>query len=121
MRNNWIPEIMYEEDPDGVAQALPFILVPASESMPTVVFIWENRDTGEVEPGPNGEEIPIVDAELRQFARMDILKEKLSKSAYDDVRVALGLEKLKVAEKKGKNVTDNVVRAVAEKILSDDK
>jgi len=107
-RTAWLPEIMYEEDPSGVSQSLPFILVPEGEDMPTFLLVWENSETGEIEPGPNGEEIPIVDAELRQYARMDILKKGLTPEVYDQVRIALGLEPLKTAAAKGRAITSRV-------------
>lgn len=107
-RTAWLPEIMYEEDPSGVSQSLPFILVPEGETMPTFLLVWENSETGEIEPGPNGEEIPIVDAELRQYARMDILKEGLTPDVYDQVRMALGLDPLKTAVAKGRAITSRV-------------
>src|SRR3990167_3007515 len=107
----WLPEIMYEEDPGGVSHALPFILVPPGQTMPMTLLIWEHGDTGDIEPGPNGEELPIVNAELRQYGRMDILKERLSPMEYDRVRRALGLESLKTATEKGKALTDKVLDA----------
>lgn len=106
--SNWIPEIMYEEDANGVSQSLPFIVVPAGEVMPAFLLLWEHRDTGEIEPGPNGEDLPIVDAELRQYASMDVLKTNLSPEDYDKVRVALGLEPLQSAARKGQKITDKV-------------
>lgn len=108
----WIPEIMYEEDTTGVSHSLPFILVPVGEEMPKFLLIWEHTNTGEVEPGPNGEELPIVDATLRQYAMMDTLKEKLSPEVYDKVRVALGLEPMKTATAKGQKITRNVADKV---------
>lgn len=113
-KTSWIPEIMYEEDVNGVSQTLPFILVPTNESMPRFLLIWEQRDTGEIEPGPNGEEIPIVEAELRQFARIDVLKDRLSAVDYDKVRAALGLEPLKAAARKGQAITDRVRSSVSD-------
>lgn len=118
--SQWIPEIMYEEDVAGVSHSLPFILVPTDEEMPKFLLIWENRNTGEVEPGPSGEEIPIVDATLRQYAMMDTLKENLSAEDYDKVRVALGLEPMKTAAAKGRQITQNVADKVKTQSKSDD-
>jgi len=106
--NNWVPEIMYEEDIHGVSQTLPFILVPPDEAMPRFILLWEHRDTGEIEPGPDGEDLPIVEADLRQYARMDVLKDKLSEKAYDDVRLALGLAPLKEASAAGRKISASV-------------
>ena len=83
MTDEWIWEIMYEEDPLGESHTLPFILVPQGHEMPRFLLIWAHSDTGDCEPGPNGEDLPIVDAELRQFARMDVLREGLTADDYD--------------------------------------
>lgn len=107
--SNWVPEIMYEEDVRGVAQALPFILIPKDEVMPRFLLIWAHTDTGEIEPGPKGEEIPIVESELKQYAQMDVLKSKLSREDYDKVRTALGLESLSSATRKGQEITSKAV------------
>lgn len=102
-RTNWIPEILYEED-----SQLPFIEVPKGEADPSLLFIFVNRKTGETEMGPNGEELPIVEMDLRQFVDMKILKERLTEAEFDKVRSILGLQPLREAEKKGKEITSNV-------------
>ena len=33
-KNNWIPEIMYEESDDGLTSNIPFIMVPHNQEMP---------------------------------------------------------------------------------------
>lgn len=116
--SNWIPEIMYEEETDGSTQNLPFILVPTGEEMPKFLLLWEHRQTGEFEPGPDGEELPIVDAELWQYAKMDVLKSGLTSAEYDRVREVLGLEPLKAAAKKGRAITE---RAVSNSLTSKSK
>ena len=45
-RSRWIPEIMYEETDEGLSSNIPFIMVPANESMPQVVFIFEGSCQG---------------------------------------------------------------------------
>ena len=107
---NWYPEIMYEEE-----SKIPFVPVPEGETMPSLLFMFESRETGEHEPGPDSEPMPIVQMDLHQYANMMILKEKLSPSDYDVVRNALGLEPLKTAAAKGLAVTENV-RAATEKM-----
>lgn len=106
--SSWIPEIMYEESEDGMTSKIPFIQVPQEEKMPTLLFVFESRDTGEVEPGPEGEDLPVHDLDLHQYASMAILKEKLNWIEYDNVRFALGLEPLKTAAVKGSQITSNV-------------
>tara|TARA_B100000683_G_scaffold261584_1_gene287702 strand:+ start:575 stop:946 length:372 start_codon:yes stop_codon:yes gene_type:complete len=106
--NRWIPEIMYEESEDGLTSNIPFIQVPTGEIMPGVLFIFESRDTGEFEPGPDGEELPVTDLELHQFCNMNTLKANLSVEEYDRVRAVLGLEPLKVASQKGTQITQKI-------------
>lgn len=106
--NRWIPEIMYEESEDGLTSNIPFIQVPSGETMPGVLFIFESRDTGEFEPGPNGEDLPVTDLELHQFCNMSTLKSKLTVDEYDRVRAVLGLEPLKVASQKGTKITQKI-------------
>ena len=106
--SQWIPEIMYEEDSSGLSSHIPFIQVPASEDMPPLLFVFESRETGEFEPGPNGEELPVTELDLHQYADMLILKEGLSALEYDRVREALGLEPLQEAATKGREVTKNI-------------
>ena len=61
-KKNWVPEICYEDgDPTGsLTSALPFIPVPPEETMPAFLFIFESKETGEFEPGPEGEELPVT-------------------------------------------------------------
>jgi len=105
---NWIPEIMYEDDDNGMTSKIPFIMVPEKQEMPKVIFIFESRETGEFEPGDDGEPLPILEMDLHQYADMSILKEKLPIEDYDNVRKVLGLEPIVTAASKGKVITDNI-------------
>jgi len=109
----WVPEICYEEPVGDVQSNIPFIDVPENEEMPCLLFISEYRQTGEYEPGPKGEEQPIVDMFIHQYADMTALKEKLNEKDYDKVRAALGLQPLKEATKAGQKITDRVLNNVA--------
>jgi hypothetical protein len=102
-QGKWIPEIMYEED-----SQIPFIMVPEGEANPPVLFIFISRETNEFEPGPEGEEIPIIEMDLHSYGDMQILKDKLDEKTYDKVRSALGLEKMKDAVEKGSKITGTV-------------
>ena len=104
----WVPEIMYEEDENGMSSHIPFIHVPESEEMPRMLFMFESRDTGEVEPGPDGEALPVTELDLYQYANMNYLKTKLNPIEYDNVRFALGLESMRTAAVKGQKITSNV-------------
>ena len=105
--SNWIPEILYEESEEGSSH-IPFIIVPENEKMPELLYVFESRETGEIEPGADGEEVPVVQWDLHQYADMVVLKEKLSPPEYDNVRFALGLDSLLVASRKGKEISQRV-------------
>ena len=104
----WVPEIMYEEASDNDASQLPFIMGPTNEVMPKLLYIFESRETGEFEPGLEGEEVPVVEWDLHQYADMAVLKSRLRTDLYDEVREALGLEPMSVAVKKGQEITERV-------------
>lgn len=107
-KSNWIPEIMYEDDNNGISSKIPFIMVPKNEEMPKILFMFESRETGEFEPDKNGDPLPIVEMELHQYADMAVLKEKLSEDAYDEVRRCLSLESLRESIKKGNKLTEKI-------------
>jgi len=104
----WVPEIEYEEAENGLTSNIPFITVPTDEVMPRVLFIFESRDTGEIEPGSKGEDVPVVELELHQYVDMAILKAGLTGPEYDRVRYVLGLQPLAQATEAGKKITDTV-------------
>ena len=105
---HWVPEIMYEEAGDELSSNIPFIQVPSSEKMPGILFIFESRESGDFEPGPEGEEIPVVELDLHQYADMGSLKRGLDPLTYDLVRSALGLEPLTDAVEKGQRITESI-------------
>ena len=79
----WIPEIMYEEsDEEGVSSNIPFVMVPVNESMPNLLYIFESRDTGQTEPNLEGDEVPVYEWDLHQYADMLQLKNKLDKKVH---------------------------------------
>jgi len=105
--NNWVPEIMYEESEEG-ANNIPFIQVSEGEEMPKLLFMFESRNTGEAEPGPEGEEMPVFEWDLHQYSNMAVLKDVLRPELFDEVRVALGLQPLAEAVTAGQKITQNV-------------
>ena len=113
-KQKWIPEIMYEEFDDGISSKIPFVLVPEDQKMPKIIYIFESRETGEFEPGSEGEEVPVIEWDLHQYADMSALKNNLSPVEYDNVRYALGLEPLVVAMKKGAAITERVRDNISE-------
>ena len=107
-KTNWIPEIMYEDDENGMTSKIPFIMVPQEEEMPKILFLFESRETGEYEPDIEGNPLPIVDMELHQYADMLYLKKGLPPVIYDMVRSCLGLNPLKEAEASGAEITNKI-------------
>ncbi len=106
--SNWVPEICYEEEVDGISSHIPFIQVPKEQEMPKMLFVFESRETGEFEPGLDGDPVPVVQLDLHQYADLSVLKEKFDAASYDKVRIALGLEPLQEAVSKGQKITENV-------------
>ena len=104
----WVPEIYYEEDSEGLTSHIPFISVPSGEKMPNILFMFGSTETGEEEIGSNGEPLPIVDLDLHQYANMNTLRDNLPAEQYDAVRRTLGLEPLADATIKGKKLTENI-------------
>ena len=115
MQNKWYPEIMYEEQEDGLSSKIPFVLVPKDEKMPQLLYIFESRETGEFEPGSQGEMLPMLEMDLHQYADMSILKDKLSTETYDVVRTALGLKPMSEAVTAGRKITENIRQNLKEK------
>jgi hypothetical protein len=101
---NWIPEIVYEE---GEGQ-LPFIHVPPDQDDPKLLFIFVSHQTGEFEPGSDGEEVPVLEMDLKQFVDLGLLKTGLTEQEYDKVRSILNLEPLRVASAKGEKITQSI-------------
>ena len=113
--SNWYPEIMYEESDDGISSKIPFIMVPENQTMPSLVYIFESRETGEFEPGLDGEPVPIIEMDLHQYADMAILKNRLTPDLYDNVRSALGLETMAAATSAGQKISQNIRTKIEEK------
>ena len=107
MKTKWIPEIMYEDSEEGSSH-IPFIMVPTDEVMPNLLYIFESRDTGEIEPGLEGNPVPVFEWDLHQYGDLNTLKNNLDKKTYDKVRIALGLEPIDVASEKGKKITNKI-------------
>ncbi len=99
---------MYESDASGASAKIPFIPVPVDQEMPKILFIFESRDSGETEPGPDGSALPIFEMDLHQYADMSVLKNNLAPETFDAVRAALGLESVESAAKKGAKITQSV-------------
>lgn len=114
-KNEWHPEIMYEESEDGLSSKIPFVMVPKDKTMPSLLYVFESRETGEFEPGLSGEMLPMIEMDLHQYADMKVLKDKLTFKTYDEVRHALGLFPLEEAVSKGKQISDRIIKNIGEK------
>ena len=113
-KKNWIPSIEYESDETGEVSDLPFINVPMEQQMPSLLWFWEHRETGEFEIGPKGKELPIVERDLHQYVDMKKLYSFLSPESYDRFRITLGLKPLKQAVTEGQKVTSNIKQNISE-------
>jgi hypothetical protein len=114
MNNQWVPEIYYEEaDETGLTSHIPFVAVPDGEEMPRMLFIFESRETGDFEPGPDGEDLPVTQLDLHQYANMLALRNGLDSETYDKVREALGLEPMSMAIEAGRKISERVRTAVS--------
>jgi len=113
--NHWHPEIMYEDSEDGISSKIPFVMVPKDEEMPKLFFMFESRETGEYEPGFDGEQLPIIEMDLHQYADMAVLKAGLPQHLYNEVRNCLGLKPLGEAVEAGKKITDNIRKNIEER------
>jgi len=111
--SNWVPEICYEEEAEGISSHIPFVQVPASEEMPKILYIFESRETGEHEPGLDGNPVPVIQLDLHQYADLAVLKSKFDEESYNNVRLALGLEPLEDAIEKGARITENIREKVS--------
>lgn len=110
-----VPVILYEE-PTGKNEGgipFPYIEVPKNGLMPPVLFIFEYKHTGEVEPDERGNPAAIVDQFLHKYVDLEHLKDKLPAGTYDAVRVALGMKPLREAQEAGQKILDKVNANVA--------
>tara|TARA_Y100001970_G_scaffold293595_1_gene441465 strand:+ start:8564 stop:8932 length:369 start_codon:yes stop_codon:yes gene_type:complete len=115
-KRKWVPEICYEDyNEENLTGGLPFIAIPKEKEMPNILFFFGSTDTGEFEPDAEGNEQPIVEMELYQFACMKYLQEGLKPEVYDQVRQCLGLLALEEARKRGKEQSIKIATNVQQK------
>lgn len=110
-----LPVILYEE-PSGKNDrgiSMPYIEVPKGGQMPPMLFIFEYKHTGEVEPDDRGREVAIVDQIPHKYVDMEYLKERLTPDLNDQIRVALGMKPLQVAKQEGQKIMDKVMFQVS--------
>ncbi|MFA6049794.1 MAG: hypothetical protein WC761_01235 [Candidatus Paceibacterota bacterium] len=109
-----MPLILYEEPSSRGEKGIPFpyIEIQKEKVMPPVLFIFEYKHTGEVEPDDNGKDAAIIDQIPHKYIDMEYLKEKLSAEVNDVIRVAVGMKPLKQAQVEGQKVLDRVFAKV---------
>ena len=88
-RTNWIPNIYYEEETEGIAGGFPFIEVPQDKDMPNCLFIYSMKTLDTKIDDEFEKELSMF-----SYANMTVLKEKLNPVLFDEVRKALGLKPL---------------------------
>ncbi len=103
----WHPEIMYQDD-----SMVPFVEIPVDQDMPDKLFMWGYKHTGEVEPGPEGEDVPVCDTDIHLYIHYNTLKDAVDPALLDLIRVAVGLEPLASAKKKGEAITKRVLENI---------
>lgn len=104
-----IPVILYEETTPGQpVNPIPYIEVAKDDDMPKVLFVSEYKETGEFEPDAQFGSRPIVDMLIHKYVDLDFIKTKLDQKTFDKIRVALGMQPLKVAQKEGAKILKNV-------------
>lgn len=110
-----IPVILYEEPRSGLKpNPIPYIEISKEGKMPSVLFLFEYKHTGEFEPDSAGEEVEIVDQLPHKFVDLEHLKEKLPPHLNDMVRVLLGMKPLTQAQEEGQVILDKVWKNVDE-------
>lgn len=99
----WYPEIVYQE-----GSKVPFIEVPFEHDMPDKIYMFEFKQTGEYEPGPDGKEIPICDMKAHIYFDYEVAKQVLDAELLDKLRTAFGLQPLDEAMERGKKITEKI-------------
>lgn len=106
-----LPEILYEEaSPNEKPNPIPYIEVPKEMKMPPVLFIFEYHHTGEYEPDEKGNPQEVLDQIPHKYINYEFLMSRISNPVVEDkIRLALGMETLAEAKKKGAKVLEAVL------------
>jgi hypothetical protein len=108
-----IPELLYQTDMKGnVINPIPYIETTDDDQMPVMLFIEEVYNTGELEPGDDGEPAPIIESEFHQYLNMKAVKAILSAKQFDAIRKALGMETEKEAKRKGEEIIKKIEKNI---------
>ena len=87
--------------------------MPNDQTDPKMLFIFVSHQTGEIEPGSEGEDVPVIEMDLKQFVDLSTLKSGLTEQEYDKIRAILGLEPLRQASEKGRAITSSIREKVS--------
>lgn len=107
------PVIMYEESEDGPPNPIPYIITKENDPMPPLLFIEEVFETGEHEPGAEGNPEPIVEYTMHQFINTKVIEEKLGSKDFDKFRVKMGMKPKDKAVKDGEKLLKKVEEKLA--------
>lgn len=102
------PVIMYEESQDGPPNPIPYIITKEKDPMPPLLFIEEVFETGEHEPGAEGNPEPIVEYTMHQYINTKTIEEKLGVKNFDKFRVQMGMKPKEKAVKDGQKLMKKV-------------
>ncbi len=106
-RTNWIPNIFYEEDVEGITRGFPFIEVPQDKDMPNCLFIYGMKTLDTKVDEEFEKEVVMY-----SYANMTVLKDKLPLMLFNEVRMALGLQPLHEAISATDKMLENVVEGL---------
>jgi hypothetical protein len=102
-KTNWNFDIVYAENSN-----IPHIEIPVDQEMPDKLFMFEFKQTGEFEPGPSGEDVPICNMDIHIYFDYNHAKKVLDTDTLNKVRVAFGLEEIDAATEKGRKITERI-------------
>lgn len=104
-RTNWIPNIYYEENVEGIANGFPFIEVPQDKDMPNCLFIYSMKTLDTKIDDEFEKELSMF-----SYANMSVLKENLNPILFDEVRKALGLKPLQEVSPAFNEIVENTLQ-----------
>jgi hypothetical protein len=104
-RTNWIPNIYYEEDVEGITKGFPFVEIPQDKDMPNCLFIYGMKTLDTKIDDEFEKEVCMY-----SYANMSVLKDKLSPALFDEVRIALGLQPMQEAVSETNKILENVIQ-----------
>ncbi len=104
-KTNWIPNIYYEEDAEGITRGFPFIEVPQDKDMPNCLFVYGMKTLDTKFEDEFEKEVSMF-----SYANMNVLKEKLSPEIYDIIRITLGLQPVHAATVESDKIINNVIQ-----------